>query len=717
MNSKELYRHLPADYYDYIIVDEFHHAAAKTYHSFLSYFKPQILLGLTATPERMDGQSVLGYFDGQIAAEIRLPEAIDRKLLCPFEYFGVSDSVDLDGLRWTNGGYADSDLDNLYVFSHETAIRRADLIIRKVLDYTTDIDAVKGLGFCVSVKHADFMAEQFMKAGIPSISLSAESSDAERDSAKTRLQRGEIKFIFVVDLYNEGVDIPEVNTILFLRPTKSLTVFLQQLGRGLRLFPGKDCLTVLDFIGRQNQKFSFEQRYAALMEPSRQSVKKQVESGFSSLPKGCYITLEKVAQAKILDNISRAANNRRSLTEKVRTFTEDSGRPLTLANFLDYYSIPPRELYGKNLSFSLLKALAGIITGFDEPAQDEVKKALRIFSSVDAINFIEHMETLLREIDKIGDMGGREGAFRLAAAADKHTDETDLAIGYERGIGAFTTVKSAAKTDGSITTVESTAKTDRSVTTVESSAKTDESAKTIEQKLRLLLDNVFETPLKKNFFEMFYITIFRNYADSPESPVVITNMRRLLDSPVMRSELEELLAFRKSKIDFVIPKEKEYLVSPDYPLSLHCTYTRDQLFTGLGYSKAMNVREGVKWLAEANADVLLVTLNKSDKDYSPTTMYQDYSVNEILFHWQSQSTTSEQSETGQRYIHHQERGSRILLFVREYKEDSAGSVPYTFLGLADYVSHEGSCPMTILWHLEDPIQAKFISITSQMSAI
>ena len=158
----------------------------------------------------MDGQSVLGYFDGQIAAEIRLPEAIDRKLLCPFEYFGVSDSVDLDGLRWTNGGYADSDLDNLYVFSHETAIRRADLIIRKVLDYTTDINAVKGLGFCVSVKHADFMAEQFMKAGIPSISLSAESSDAERDSAKTRLQRGEIKFIFVVDLYNEGDSIQGV---------------------------------------------------------------------------------------------------------------------------------------------------------------------------------------------------------------------------------------------------------------------------------------------------------------------------------------------------------------------------------------------------------------------------------------------------------------------------------------------------------------------------
>ncbi|MCH3998455.1 MAG: hypothetical protein LKG90_08910 [Lachnospiraceae bacterium] len=178
-----------------------------------------------------------------------------------------------------------------------------------------------------------------------------------------------------------------MNTILFLRPTKSLTVFLQQLGRGLRLFPGKDCLTVLDFIGRQNQKFSFEQRYAALMEPSRQRVEDQVKSGCFSLPKGCYITLEKVAQTKILDNINKAVNNKKTLTEKVRTFTDDSGRSLTLANFLDYYSIPPRELYSKNLSFSQLKALAGIMPGFDEPAQDEVKKALRIFSSVDANNF------------------------------------------------------------------------------------------------------------------------------------------------------------------------------------------------------------------------------------------------------------------------------------------------------------------------------------------
>ena len=211
-----------------------------------------------------------------------------------------------------------------------------------------------------------------------------------------------------------------MNTILFLRPTKSLTVFLQQLGRGLRLFPGKDCLTVLDFIGRQNQKFSFEQRYAALMEPSRQRVEDQVKSGCFSLPKGCYITLEKVAQTKILDNINKAVNNKKTLTEKVRTFTDDSGRSLTLANFLDYYSIPPRELYSKNLSFSQLKALAGIMPGFDEPAQDEVKKAFRIFSSVDANNFIEYIEVLLKEMDQISNTGRTAGTAWPAAVSAVH---------------------------------------------------------------------------------------------------------------------------------------------------------------------------------------------------------------------------------------------------------------------------------------------------------
>ena len=259
VNSQALFDRLPVDYYDYIVVDEFHHAAAPTYQKLLNHFKPKILLGLTATPERMDGKSILDYFGGRVAAEIRLPEAIDRKLLCPFQYFGVADTVDLTDLRWVRGGYDKSQLSNLYSLKRSVAERRADHIIRSLDKYVTDMDTVKGLGFCVSIEHAKFMAEYFRTAGIPSISLVGESSDEERCTAKKRLVDGEIRFIFVVDIYNEGVDIPEVNTVLFLRPTESLTIFLQQLGRGLRLSEGKDCLTVLAFIGQANRMYNCEE--------------------------------------------------------------------------------------------------------------------------------------------------------------------------------------------------------------------------------------------------------------------------------------------------------------------------------------------------------------------------------------------------------------------------------------------------------------------------
>ena len=303
INSQALYDILPENYYDYIIVDEFHHAAAPTYQKLLNRFKPKILLGLTATPERMDGKSILDYFDNRIAAEIRLPEAIDRKLLCPFQYFGVSDTVDLTDLRWVRGGYDKSQLSNLYSLNRAVAERRADHIVRSLDKYVTDMDAVKGLGFCVSIEHTKFMAEYFNAAGIPSIWLVGESTEEDRRTAKKRLVDGEIRFIFVVDIYNEGVDIPEVNTILFLRPTESLTIFLQQLGRGLRLSEGKECLTVLDFIGQANRKYNFEEKFQALLANTDHSVQYELKHGFISAPKGCYIQLEKKATKAILDNI------------------------------------------------------------------------------------------------------------------------------------------------------------------------------------------------------------------------------------------------------------------------------------------------------------------------------------------------------------------------------------------------------------------------------
>ena len=183
-NSQDFTTKTDADFYDYIVVDEFHHAAAPTYQKLLEYYQPKILLGLTATPERMDGKNILDYFSGRIAAEIRLPEAIDRKLLCPFQYFGVTDTADLSSLKWRTGGYDKNELSNLYTLSGLVAERRADLVVNSILKYVTDINEVKGLGFCVSIEHARFMADYFNARGISSMALTGDSPDEERNAAK-----------------------------------------------------------------------------------------------------------------------------------------------------------------------------------------------------------------------------------------------------------------------------------------------------------------------------------------------------------------------------------------------------------------------------------------------------------------------------------------------------------------------------------------------------
>ena len=626
-NSQDFTTKTDADFYDYIVVDEFHHAAAPTYQKLLVYYQPQILLGLTATPERMDGKSILDYFGGRIAAEIRLPEAIDRKLLCPFQYFGVTDTVDLSSLKWRTGGYDKNELSNLYTFSGLVAERRADLVVNSILKYVTDINEVKGLGFCVSIEHARFMADYFNAHGVPSMALTGDSPDEERNAAKQRLVSGEIRFIFVVDIYNEGVDIPEVNTVLFLRPTESLTVFLQQLGRGLRMAENKECLTVLDFIGQANKKYNFEEKFAALLSNTTRSVSREIKEGFLSAPKGCYIQLEKIAARYVLDNICASYDRTSGLVARAASFTEDTGLPLTLGNLLDYYHLDPRAIYSKKLCFGRLCVRAGMVSDFTEPLEETMTRAFMRFSVVDSRRWIRFLLNLLPRLD--------------------NTDFAAL------------------------------------------------------------------SPAEQRMLQMFYVTVWGKAAEHWDDESVLDNLYTLSDSPTLLGELQTLLRYQYSRIDFI---DEPVDVGFDCPLDLHCTYTRDQLLVALDFLKPATVREGVKWLPDKNLDVLFVTLNKADKDYSPTTMYKDYSINESLFHWQSQSTTAENSATGQRYIHHREKGNRMLLFVREFKTDSrfGGAAAYTYLGTVNYVKHDGSRPMNITWKLDCPIPAKFLKRTNKL---
>lgn len=466
----------------------------------------------------------------------------------------------------------------------------------------------------------------FQRAQYPLDFLTGKSPNEDRNAAKQRLVAGEVRFIFIVDIYNEGVDIPEVNTVLFLRPTESLTIFLQQLDRGLRLAEDKECLTVLDFIGQANKKYNFEDKFAALLSNTTRSVTREIKDGFISVPKGCYIQLEKKASKYILDNIRASYGNSAGLVSRIASFEEDTGLELSLKNFLDYYRIDPRSVY-KFSSFSRLCARADVIDDFTDSLEETLTKAFARLAVIDSRRWIRFLLNILPRLDDV--------------------------------------------------------------------------------------DFASLSELEKCMLQMFYITIWGKAAEDCNSDEVLDNLYTLSDSPVLLSELIELLQYRYEQIDFI---DEPVDLGFDCPLDLHCTYTRDQLLVAMDFMKPATVREGVKWLPDKQLDVFFVTLNKADKDYSPTTMYNDYSINESLFHWQSQSTTAADSPTGQRYIHHRERGSKVLLFVREFKTDnlSGSAAAYTYLGTANYVKHEGSKPMNITWELDRPIPAKFLKKTNKL---
>jgi len=627
LNSQDLISGTSMDYYDYIIVDESHHAEAPTsYKKFLNYYKPRILLGLTATPERMDGKSILKYFDNRIAAEIRLPEAIERKLLCPFQYFGVTDTVDLNDLKWANGSYDKRELTNVYAIDRHIADKRASHILNSIIKYVTAIEDVKGLGFCVTIEHAEYMNNYFNEHNIASICLTSNSSDEERRTAKKKLVAGDVRFIFVVDIYNEGVDIPEVNTVLFLRPTESLTVFLQQLGRGLRLSEGKECLTVLDFIGQSNKRYKFADKFQALLANTERGLDKEIKNGFPSVPKGCFVQLEKQAQKYVLDNIRAALNTRNSMVELLTTLANEMGVTPTLKNFVEYYHVDTKDIYAKG-TYSRLCVDAGLLDNFAEPIEEVLEKALGRICDIDSRRWLGFLLDII-----------------------EHAENLDL-------------------------------------------------TRLFDWQIRML--------------EMFQFTVWQKSAEECGFTSLKEGLLQIKTSPVMCAELVELLQYNLDKIDFL---DKTVAMGFDCPLDLYCSYTTKQTLIAMDYLKPF--REGVKYFADKKVDAFFITLNKADKDYSPTTMYDDYSINDTLFHWQSQSGTSDTSPTGQRYINHKKLGTKVLLFVREYKTDKKGNAsPYTFLGLANFVSYEGSKPMNIVWKLEEPIPAKFLKKTNKLVSV
>ncbi|MGB7425851.1 MAG: DUF3427 domain-containing protein, partial [Ornithinimicrobium sp.] len=428
------------------------------------------------------------------------------------------------------------------------------------------------------------------------------------------LQEGRIVAIFTVDVFNEGVDLPAVNTVLFLRPTESATVFLQQLGRGLRLADDKPVLTALDFVGHHRAEFRFDRRYRALTGSTRARLQRDIEHGFPFLPSGTQIVLDRQTQKLVLDHVRHQVTTRwRHISAELTAHPTDD-----LATFLEQSGVELADVVAKpDRSWARLRREVGL---------------------------------------DVSPAGPHEAALLKRVRSLAHVDDPDRARGYQRWLA--------------------------------------DDAPTYEQ----------AHPIDQALFRMLAFSLWPDGGGFTAYPDMLDALR---GEPAARQDLSAVIGFGLDHAQHVTAPLMGDLGAR--PLRVHARYTREEIVAALDYvsidgRKANSFREGVLFARQANADAFLVTLKKSEADYSPTTMYQDYAISPELFHWESQSVTTAASPTGQRYIHHRESGSHILLFARDTKATDFGTgAPYLFLGEADYVDHRGEKPMAITWRLRTPM--------------
>lgn len=607
---------LTTDHFDVVVVDEFHHAEAATYRKLLDHLQPRELLGLTATPERGDGKDVRQIFGGRSAYELPLWDALSADLLVPFHYFGVADDVDLSGVEWKRGAYDIAGLERLYTGNDA----RAAKVLTELQDKTTDVGSMRGLGFCMSVPHAEYMARVFREAGIAARAVSGQTRPADRDAAIGALRQGEVKMLFAADLFNEGLDIPEVDTVLFLRPTQSATIFLQQLGRGLRRARGKAVLTVLDFIGQHRREFRFDVRYRALTGSTRRALVGQIEKGFPFLPSGSQVVLDRVAQRIVLDNVrTQLRFNRTQLAAELRSYGES-----TLQGYLDDAVRDLADVYRSNGSWTALRREAGLPTLSGGPDEGLLLRRMSAFAHVDDP---ERVEAYRRLVDRDG----------------PRYDEL--------------------------------------------------------------------TEREQRFARMLLFTIWPKKGGFVSYAAGLSHLRAHPAVCVEIAELIELGLDRSRNLPVPLGEGLQHV-----PLAAHARYRREEILAALGYATLDRVPgnhvSGVAWAEETETDALLVNLHKSEKDFSPTTMYRDYAISPELFHWESQNATSLASPAGQRYLNHRRMGTRVLLFVRDAPTDDLGVAPLLCLGQASYLEHRGERPIAITWRLHRPMPADVFTTAS-----
>ncbi|MCM3454545.1 DEAD/DEAH box helicase [Heyndrickxia oleronia] len=629
------FRDFGANEFDYMIIDEAHHATSPSYQTVLNHFKPKFLLGMTATPERGDHQNVFDLFDNNIALEVRLHEALEDELVIPFHYFGITD---IDGID-----LSDINLDDINEITKRLKVNeRVDFIIEKMNFYGFDGKKQKGLGFCASIEHAKYMAEEFNKRGYNSICLYGQHSPEERSYYIHKLEdnNDDLSFIFSVDIFNEGVDIPSVNTVLMLRPTDSPIVFIQQLGRGLRKHKSKSFLTVLDFIGNHNKTFLIAMALNGSRYYDKESLKVAVATGFANIPGCTHIQMDRISQERILSQIDQENfNSMKYLKEEYFEFKKmnQGHTPYLLIDYLKYDGAPdPVKFVNKE------KTYLGFLA--------KVEKDNQLKSLLQDNDF----ENVLKELSSM------------------------LPI---KRIYEFIVIKYLIRHE-TITIGEAKNEILKMVKFVDEDS--------IHHAFEYLNQDYYDSVQKKNKLKLF------NYMNG--YLIKTDRFNNLLNNIEFKKYIEDIVTYGIFRYEKEF--KQEYYGVPHFKLFEQYQMVDAALLSN--YRKIHSSFRGSGLLTNGNDYFLYIDLHK-EENIKESINYQDKFINERLFQWQTPNSTSQDSERGKNILYNKQRGINLHLFIRKYKEIDGKIEPYIYIGRGNTVEFEGEKPITVKFELEYPV--------------
>ncbi len=640
------YLEFSKDYFDYIVIDEFHHSSAKSYTKILNYFNPKFLLGLTATPERMDGKDILELCDYNLVGEMGLKRAMEQDLIAPFHYFGINDETfDYEKIPYKNRKYQEDIL-----VKNLSNNKRVDYIIEKIKKIGFDGEKMSCIAFCENINHANFMNKNFNKNGYISEILTSRTSKFEREKILEDFKNKKSEILCVVDILNEGIDIPNINLLLFLRPTFSSTIFTQQIGRGLRKCENKDFVTIIDFIGNHKKdyiiaKFFYEEMLnnKNILYIKKEKLIKEIETNFENVPMASYVELDRICQERIINKIEKINfNSKIMLKEAYDSFKNEIGKnDDEVLEILDF----DRNI---ELFIELSSKYGSFYTAQKNLESNSIDKLN--FSNIEFLSYLEKKLTLVEPFTYL----------IVDLFLDKKTEnitESDVLKKYKNYFNILEfkntyLIKRILKelVEDEILDFESN-----------SEFKNNKNYK-ISKKYK---NNFFKD---KNFLKRLKQLIILGLSEFKNNDISQFNENILINyKEYKRIELQILL-------DSKVPKGswRAGYANTEKDICLFVTYDKSHI-----------LQENLKYDNSLHSDDII--------------------------QWISQPKTYHTSSVGQMFIKHREKGIKVHIFVRKFAFlDNKKTNPFIYLGNANYYKSYGDKPMTILWKLKNKIPFEII---------